>query len=121
MRVPHRAAPALVAAFALSCGPGAREKKPAPVASSPVPPRLPDLPLAAGVALAPAPTLPGLDIGDVPESTRREVEVLEFGKAGLRLRWSGRVRIEKRESARRREDWVRVQANARSGAPRIRP
>ena len=48
----------------------------------------------------------------MPESTRREVEVLEFGKSGLRLRWSGRVRIEKRESARRREDWVRARANA---------
>ena len=119
MRTPHRAAPALVAAFALSCGPGAREKRPAPVASSPVPARLRDLPLAAGLVLALDPNLPGLDIGDVPESTRREVEVLEFGKAGLRLRWSGRVRIEKRESARRREDWVRVQANAPRGATPI--
>lgn len=66
--------------------------------------------------LALDPNLPGVDVGDVPESTRREVEVLEFGKAGLRLRWSGRVRKEERESARRREDWVRLQANAPRGA-----
>ncbi|MCM3878042.1 MAG: hypothetical protein NEA02_16705 [Thermoanaerobaculia bacterium] len=118
MRMPRRAAPALVAAFALSCGPGAREEKPAPAASSRVPARLADLPLAAGLVLALDPNLPGVDVGDVPESARREVEVLEFGKAGLRLRWSGRVRIEKRESARRREDWVRAQANApRSATP----
>ncbi|MGZ5429569.1 MAG: hypothetical protein ACXWFS_11215, partial [Thermoanaerobaculia bacterium] len=121
---PHRAAPVLVAAFALSCGPAAREQKPAPVASSSaastsVPERFSDLPLAAGLVLALDPNLPGVHVGDVPESTRREVEVLEFGKAGLKLRWSGRVRVEKRESARRREDWVRAQANAPRGAAPI--
>jgi hypothetical protein len=115
MRVPRRAAPALVAAFALACGPGAREEKPPP-AASPAPARLSDLPLAAGLVLALDPNLPGVDVGDVPESTRREVEILEFGRAGLRLRWSGRVRTEKRESAHRREDWVRAQANAPRGA-----
>ena len=41
-----------------------------------------------------------------------EVEVLALGKGGLRLRWSGRVRIEKPDSARRREEWVRSRANA---------
>lgn len=117
--MPHRAAPALVAAFALSCRPVAREEKPAPAPSSPVPVRFSDLRLAAGLVLALDPNLPGVDIGDVPESTRREVEILEFGKAGLRLRWSGRVRVEKRESARRREDWVRTQANAPRGATPI--
>ncbi len=119
MRAPHRAASALVAAFALSCSPGAREEKPAPAASSPRPARLSDLPLVAGLVLALDPNLPGVEGGDVPESTRREVEVLEIGKSGLRLRWSGRVRIEKRESAHRREDWVRVQANAARGATPI--
>lgn len=105
-----------MAAFAISCGPGTREAKPAPAVPSPAAVRLSDLPLAAGLVLALDPNLPGVDVGDVPESTRREVEVLEFGRSGLRLRWSGRVRIEKRESARRREDWVRVQANAPRGA-----
>ena len=90
-----------------------------PASPSPGPARLSDLPIAAGLVLALDPNLPGVDIGDVPESTRREVEVLEFGKAGLRLRWAGRVRIEKRESARRREDWVRAQANAARGATPI--
>jgi hypothetical protein len=111
MRVPPRAAPAFVAALAVSCGFGAREEKPPPAPAS-VSVRPLDLPLAVGLVLALDPNLPGVDVGDVPESTRREVEVLELGKAGLRLRWSGRVRIEKGESARRREDWVRAQANA---------
>lgn len=123
MRAPHRAAStfvaALVAAFTLCCAPRAREEKPVPASPSPGPARLSDLPVAAGLVLALDPNLPGVDIGDVPESTRREVEVLEFGKAGLRLRWAGRVRIEKRESARRREDWVRAQANAARGATPI--
>ena len=123
MRAPHRAAStfvaALAAAFTLSCAPRAREEKPVPASPSPGPARVSDLPIAAGLVLALDPNLPGVDIGDVPESTRREVEVLEFGKAGLRLRWAGRVRIEKRESARRREDWVRAQANAARGATPI--
>ncbi|MDL2717160.1 MAG: hypothetical protein PT977_05355 [Acidobacteriota bacterium] len=123
MRASHRAAlafsPALVAAFVLSCGPAVREERPAPGESTHVFAGLRDLPLAAGLVLALDPNLPGVDIGDVPESTRREVEILEFGKAGLRLRWSGRVRIEKRESARRREDWVRAQANSPRGATPI--
>ena len=103
-------------------GPRAREEKPAPRRVAGCRARrsaLGELPLAAGLVLALDPNLPGVDVGDVPESTRREVEVLEFGKAGLRLRWSGRVRIEKRESARRREDWVRAQANAPRGATPI--
>jgi len=74
------------------------------------------LPLSPGLILALDPNLPGVDGEDVPGSARREVEVLEFGKAGLRLRWSGRVRIEKPESARRREEWVRARANAPQGA-----
>jgi hypothetical protein len=119
MRVPRRAVPALAAVLAFSCAPGAREESPARAAPSPVSTRPRDLPLAAGLVLALDPNLPGVEIGDVPESTRREVEILEFGKAGLRLRWSGRVRIEKRESARRREDWVRAQANAPRGAPAV--
>jgi hypothetical protein len=78
--------------------------------------RLDALPLAPGLVLALDPNLPGVDGVDVPESARREVEVLEVGKGGLKLRWWGRVRVEKRESARRREEWVRMRANAPRGA-----
>ncbi len=74
------------------------------------------LPLSPGLILSIDPNLPGVDGEDLPESTRREVEVLEFGKAGLRLRWSGRVRIEKPDSSRRREEWVRARANAAQGS-----
>ncbi len=130
MGVPRRALIFLAAfgvapvlALVVSCGPAAREG-PEAAASPPAGPpaaALRDLPLAVGLVLALDPNLPGVEGGDVPESTRREIEVLEIGKAGLRLRWSGRVRIEKRESARRREDWVRLQANAPRGARPVSP
>ena len=113
--MPHSrlAAPALFAAFALSCGRGPREPQPglAPPAAS-----LLALQLSPGLILALDPNLPGVDGEDVPESARREVEILEFGRGGLRLRWSGRVRIEKPDSARRREEWVRARANAPQSA-----
>jgi hypothetical protein len=108
------AAPALFAALALSCGRGPQEPQPAPPASQPANPLA--LPLSPGLVLALDPNLPGVDGEDVPESARREVEVLEFGKGGLRLRWSGRVRTEKPDSARRREEWVRARANAPQSA-----
>jgi hypothetical protein len=80
------------------------------------------VPLAPGLVLALDPNLPGLEGVDVPESARREVEVLELGKGGLKLRWSGRVRVEKPESARRREEWVRVRSNApKSATPAAAP
>ena len=57
-----------------------------------------------------------MDGEDVPDLARREVEVLEIEKGRLRLRWTGQVRVEKPESARRREDWARARANAPRGA-----
>ncbi|MFI5120245.1 MAG: hypothetical protein ACHQM4_07525 [Thermoanaerobaculia bacterium] len=109
------AAPALVAALALACGRVPQEPQPTPVPPAAGPARLLSLPLLPGLILALDPNLPGVDGEDVPGSARREVEVLEFGKGGLRLRWSGRVRIEKPDSARRREEWVRASANAPQG------
>src|ERR1039458_10861059 len=104
--MPHSrlAAPALFAVLALSCGRGSQE--PAPAATTPAsrPASLLALPLSPGLILALDPNLPGVDGEDLPESARREVEVLEFGKGGLRLRWSGRVRIEKPDSAPRGQE-----------------
>src|SRR5450759_3382331 len=93
-------APALFAALAVSCGRGPRGRQPAPGPPAARPPSLLALPLSPGLVLALDPNLPGVDGGDVPGSARREVEVLELGKGWLRLRWSGRVRIEKPDSAR---------------------
>ncbi|HEX5854906.1 MAG TPA: hypothetical protein VFZ57_04740 [Thermoanaerobaculia bacterium] len=101
--------------IALSCGRAIPDSKPASAISA-APMRLGTLPFEPGVVLALDPNLPGVDGVDVPESARREVEVLEVGKGGLKLRWSGRVRVEKRESARRRKEWVRMRANAPRGA-----
>src|ERR1700693_1354658 len=112
--MPHSrlAAPALFAALALSCGRGLREPQPAPANPAERPHGLLALPLSPGLVLALDPNLPGVDGEDVPGSARREVEVLELGKGGLRLRWSGRVRIEKPDSARRREEWETEGENA---------
>src|ERR1700690_4113116 len=111
--MPHwrLAAPALSAALALSCSRSPGETQPAPSPPTSSPERLLALPLSPGLVLALDPNLPGVDGEDVPGSARREVEVLEFGKGGLRLRWSGRVRIEKPDSSRRREEGVRARAN----------
>src|ERR1017187_6681307 len=116
--MPHSrlAAPALFAVLAFSCGRGSQEPQPAPATPASRPASLLALPLSPGLILALDPNLPGVDGEDLPESARREVEVLEFGKGGLRLRWSGRVRIEKPDSARRREEWVRARANAPQSA-----
>jgi hypothetical protein len=115
------AAPSLFAALALSCGRAPRESPPPPLPPAERAAGLRALPLSPGLVLALDPNLPGVDGEDLPESARREVEVLEFGKGGLRLRWSGRVRIEKPESARRREEWVRARANAPQGATPVAP
>ena len=116
--MPHSrlVAPALSAVLGLSCGRGSQEPQSAPAPPASQPASLLALPLSPGLILALDPNLPGVDGEDVPESARREVEVLEFGKGGLRLRWSGRVRTEKPDSARRREEWVRARANASQSA-----
>jgi hypothetical protein len=121
--MPHSrlAAPALFAALTLSCGRGPQEPPPAPVSPASRPSSLLALPLSPGLILALDPNLPGVDGEDVPGSARREVEILELGRGGLRLRWSGRVRIEKPDSARRREEWVRAGANAPQGAAPVAP
>ena len=115
MRFPRRAAPALLAAVVVAaCG------KP-PEREATAPPSAPavlegGIPLAPGLELTLVPNLPGVDGGDVPDLARREVEVLEVDKGRLRLGWTGQVRVEKAESARRREDWARARANAPRGA-----
>lgn len=88
--------------------PPVAEARPSPVPSSPR--------LAEGLKLSLVPFLHGVASEDLPESARREVEVLTFEKGQLRLRWTGFVRMEKPDSARRREDWVRARANAPRGA-----
>jgi len=117
MRQARWAAGPLAAVLSVSCG-GVPERAAEPAAPSPPPaPRLAGgIPLGPGLVLTLLPNLPGVDGEDVPELARKEVEVLEIGKGTLRLRWTGRVRVEKAESARRREDWVRARANAPRGA-----
>ncbi len=119
MRVARRAAPALLAAVVVAAACGgqpAREGAAVPTAT-PAPPALEGgIPLAPGLALTLVPNLPGVDGEDVPDLARREVEVLEVGKGRLRLKWTGQVRVEKPDSARRREDWVRARGNAPQGA-----
>ena len=119
MRRARRAAPALFAALAASCGrPAGREAAPQyPAPTAPAPPALSGgIPLEPGLVLTLVPNLPGVEGEDVPDLARREVEVLEAEKGRLRLKWTGQVRVEKPETARRREDWVRAQANAPRGA-----
>jgi hypothetical protein len=114
MRAARRAALALLAFLAASCGRLAgRDATPAARAAPTAAPSLAGgIPLAPGLVLTLAPNLPGVDGEDLSDLARREVEVLEAEKGGLRLRWTGQVRVEKPESARRREDWVRARANA---------
>jgi hypothetical protein len=120
MRAASRVASIFLAAavaVVAACGrPTAREAAPAATAA-PAPLALEGgIPLAAGLALTLVPNLPGVDGEDVPDLARREVEILDIEKGTLRLAWTGQVRVEKRESARRREDWVRARANAPRGA-----
>lgn len=110
----RRAALALVLAAAASCArPPERAAPPAPT---------PTLPAAGAIALVPGlelsivPNLPGVQGEDLPDLARREVEILEASGGRLRLKWTGQVRVEKPDSAKRREDWVRARANAPTGA-----
>jgi hypothetical protein len=109
--VPGRSPLVLFALAAAACG-GRREAPapPAPVAS-PEPLRL-----RAGLALSLVPNLPGVPTEDVPEASRRDLEILAADGRQLRLRWTGTVRVETPESARRREEWVRAMSNAPDGA-----
>ena len=120
MRAASRVAPALLAALVAvvaACGqPPTRDAAPVrPAVPSPPSPEV-GIPLAPGLLLTLVPNLPGVDGEDVSDLARREVEILEIDKGKLRLKWTGRVRVERRESARRREDWVRARANAPHGA-----
>lgn len=111
------AVPAFLVALATACGEPAAQKPAAPPTAAPEPAALEGgIPLAAGLTLTLVPNLPGVDDEDVPDLARREVEVLEIENGRLRLKWTGQVRVEKPESARRREDWVRARANAPRGA-----
>ena len=117
MRFPRRAAPALLAAVVAACGkPPTREAAVPATVTAAAPVLEGGIPLAPGLLLTLVPNLPGVDGEDVPDLARREVEVLEVENGKLRLRWTGQVRVEKAESARRREDWARARANAPRGA-----
>ncbi len=120
MRVARRAAPALLVAVVTAgaaCGGRPARDEPASSAAALEPPVLAGgIPIAPGLTLTLVPNLPGVDGEDVPDLARREVEVLEVERGRLRLKWTGQVRVEKPESARRREDWVRARANAARGA-----
>lgn len=87
---------------------------PAVPAASPAAPAPVDL--VEGLRLTLVPYLHGVSSDDLPETARREVEILSFEKGRLRLRWTATVRVEKPESARRREDWVRARSNAPQSA-----
>ncbi|MGA7991978.1 MAG: hypothetical protein WCC53_11135 [Thermoanaerobaculia bacterium] len=120
MRASRRAIPFVLAVLAASCGrPAGQEMAPAvPPAPAPIRTLAGGLPLAPGLVLTLVPNLPGVDGEDMSDLARRQVEVLEAQKGGLRLKWTGQVRVEKPESARRREDWVRARSNApRGGTP----
>ena len=62
------------------------------------------------------PNLPGVPSDDVPEATRRDVEILTLDGGELRLRWTGTIRMETGESQKRREEWVRTGWNAPAGS-----
>lgn len=91
-----------------------------PAAPSSVPGASPASPgavhLVEGLKLTLVPYLHGVSSDDLPETARRDVEILSFAKGQLRLRWTATVRVEKPESARRREDWVRARSNAPQSA-----
>jgi len=120
MRAASRVALSLLAAGGVvvaACGPPrSRETAPAPTAVPAPPSPEVAIPLEPGLLLTLVPNLPGVDGEDVPDLARREVEILEIDRGKLRLKWTGQVRVEKPESARRREDWVRARANAPRGA-----
>lgn len=110
--MPRRAPFALLLVVA-ACG--GRKEAPAP------PPLLPTaapepLRLRTGLTLSLVPNLPGVPSDDVPEATRRDVEILAFDGRQVRLRWTGSVRMETGESRKRREEWVRAASNAPTGS-----
>jgi hypothetical protein len=103
-----------LALAAAACG-GGRD---AAVSPTPNPPAAsPELlRLRPGLVLSLVPNLPGVPAEDVPEASRLDVQILEADGRQLRIRWTGTVRVETPESARRREDWVRATSNAPAGA-----
>jgi len=110
------AAPVLLAVLAAACGRSAPAPTPAPEGPTPAPPVAGEIAPEPGLAITLVPNLPGVEGDDLPDLARREVEILEAEKGRLRLRWTGQVRVEAPDSARRREDWVRARANAPRGA-----
>src|SRR5712692_8446921 len=106
-----------------ACGPRSDTPPPALPAAAPMSSPRPSpapaaIPLVEGLKLTLVPYLHGVLSEDLPLTARRDVEILAFEKGQLRLRWTGTVRVEKPESARRREDWVRARSNApRSATP----
>ena len=110
--MPQRAPLLLLALAAAACG---REEG-APPPPRPAPASTEPLRLRAGLTLSLVPNLPGVPSDDVPEASRRDVEILAADSQQLRLRWTGTVRKETSESARRREEWVRAASNAAAGA-----
>lgn len=104
-----------LAFFLLAAACGGRKETPVP---SPLPrAAAPDpLRLRTGLTLSLVPNLPGVHVDDVPEATRRDVEILALERGQMRLRWTGTIRMETSGSQRRREEWVRAASNARAGA-----
>ncbi|HUM02589.1 MAG TPA: hypothetical protein VL084_09895 [Thermoanaerobaculia bacterium] len=111
--MPQRAPLLLFALAAAACG---REEAAPPPTPRPPPASTEPLRLRAGLTLSLVPNLPGVPSDDVPEASRRDVEILASDGRELRLRWTGTVRKETSESARRREEWVRAASNAPTGA-----
>ena len=108
-----RRAPLAFLFLAAACG-GRKE--------APVPPlpattaSLEPLRLRVGLTLSLVPNLPGVNFDDMPEATRRDVEVVALDGRSQRLRWTGTVRMAAGDSAKRREEWVRAASNAPTGA-----
>lgn len=112
--MPRRAKLLLLALAAAACG--GRDEAAAPPTPQPAPASAEPLRLRAGLGLSFVPNLPGVPTDDVPEASRRDVEILVADGRELRLRWTGTVRKETSESAKRREEWVRAASNAPAGA-----
>ncbi len=115
-----RSPPLLVLALAAaSCG----GREPAAPPETPLPPAASTLPLRIrpGLKLSLVPNLPGVETADVPEASRREVEILSVEGRNLRLKWTGQVRVETPESSKRREEWVRAVSNAPAKTTPIPP